>query len=80
MEMSGAEGDSSGGCAGSGGSKVAVTARVRVDIVVGAESGIIQNVILPNTQSINGLLRVSQLCPRTTEQLGSKWETKKVIV
>ena len=28
-----------------------------------------QNVILPNTQSINGLKQVSQLCPSTTAQL-----------
>ena len=30
-----------------------------------------QNVILPNTQSINGLKRVSQLCPSTVAQLES---------
>ena len=29
------------------------------------------NVILPNTQSINGLKRVSQLCPSTAAQLES---------
>jgi hypothetical protein len=29
---------------------------------------VFRNVILPNTQSINGLCQVSQLCPRTTEQ------------
>jgi hypothetical protein len=29
------------------------------------------NVILPKTQSINGLFLVSQLCPRTMEQLES---------
>ena len=30
-----------------------------------------QNVILPNTQSINGLKQVSQLCPNTAAQLES---------
>ena len=30
-----------------------------------------QNVILPNTQSINGLKWVSQLCPSTVAQLES---------
>ena len=30
-----------------------------------------QNVILPNTQSINGLKQVSQLCPSTAAQLES---------
>ena len=29
------------------------------------------NVILPNTQSINGLKQVSQLCPNTAPQLES---------
>src|SRR3979490_3280833 len=28
---------------------------------------VVWNVILPSTQSINGLYRVSQLCPRTTK-------------
>src|SRR3979490_2690722 len=28
---------------------------------------VVWNVILPSTQSINGLYRVSQLCPSTTE-------------
>ena len=30
-----------------------------------------QNEMLPSTQSINGLWRVSQLCPKTAEQLTS---------
>ena len=33
------------------------------------------NVILPNTQSINGLKRVSQLCPSTVAQLESNGVT-----
>ena len=33
------------------------------------------NVILPNTQSINGLKRVSQLCPSTAAQLESNGVT-----
>src|SRR3979490_555106 len=28
---------------------------------------VVRNIILPSTQSINGLYRVSQLCPSTTE-------------
>ena len=34
-----------------------------------------QNVILPNTQSINGLKWVSQLCPNTVAQLESNGVT-----
>ena len=34
-----------------------------------------QNVILPNTQSINGLKQVSQLCPNTVVQLESNGVT-----
>ena len=34
-----------------------------------------RNVILPNTQSINGLKRVSQLCPNTVAQLESNGVT-----
>src|SRR3979490_3339456 len=33
---------------------------------------VVRNVILPSTQSINGLYRVSQLCPRTTKMEESK--------
>ena len=61
------------------------TSRVRGDGVseeIGAEATISgdikesicngeQNVILPNTQSINGLKWVSQLCPSTVAQLES---------
>ena len=32
----------------------------------------VRKVILPNTQSISGLWWVSQLCPRTIEQEGSR--------
>src|SRR5208282_446287 len=39
-----------------------------------------RKVILPNTQSINGLWRVSQLYPRTTEQEGSRGVTNKSMV
>ena len=34
-----------------------------------------RNMILPNTQSINGLKRVSQLCPNTAAQLESNGVT-----
>ena len=34
-----------------------------------------RNVILPNTQSINGLKQVSQLCPSTVAQLKSNGVT-----
>ena len=37
-----------------------------------------QNMILPNTQSINGLKRVSQLCPSTAAQLESNGVTENV--
>ena len=40
--------------------------------VVGSVCSEVQKVILPNTQSISGLWRVSQLCPRTIEQEGSR--------
>ena len=53
-----------------------------LDLVVGCVSTIgdvvgsvfleVWKVILPNTQSISGLWRVSQLCPRTIEQEGSR--------
>ena len=32
----------------------------------------VRKVILPNTQSISALWQVSQLCPRTIEQEGSR--------
>ena len=38
----------------------------------------VQNVILLNTQSINGLYRVSWLCPKTVLQLASNGVTKNV--
>ena len=37
------------------------------------------NEMLLNTQSINGLQQVSQLCPRTTEQLTSNGVTQNVM-
>ena len=42
-----------------------------------AEVAGVRNWILPNTQSIDGLKRVSQLCPRTTAQEESRVVTKK---
>ena len=39
---------------------------------VGSTCSEVQKVMLPDTQSINGLWQVSQLCPRTTEQEGSR--------
>ena len=38
----------------------------------------VQNMILLNTQSINGLYQVSQLCPKTALQLASNGVTKNV--
>ena len=38
----------------------------------------VQNMILLNTQSINGLYRVSQLCPKTALQLASNGVTKNI--
>ena len=38
----------------------------------------VRNVILLNTQSINGLYRVSQLCPKTALQLASNGVTMNV--
>ena len=38
------------------------------ELGVGIWCGRSLSVILPNTQSINGLKRVSQLCPRTIQQ------------
>jgi hypothetical protein len=46
-----------------------------VDKTVVSDAAGVWNVILPNTQLINGLKRVSQLCPRTTEQLESNCVT-----
>ena len=40
--------------------------------VVGSVCLEVQKVILPDTQSISGLWWVSQLCPRTIEQEGSR--------
>ena len=38
------------------------------ELRVGIQCGGSLSLILPNTQSINGLKRVSQLCPRTIRQ------------
>jgi hypothetical protein len=58
--------------------RFAIEARVDKTVKLGAAG--VQNVTLPNTQLINRLKRVSQLCPRTAEQLESNCVTKKVTV
>src|SRR6266571_3009381 len=45
----------------------------------GLDCSIVRNLILPITQSIDGLYRVSQLCPRTIAQEPSNRVTKNFI-
>ena len=55
---------------------------VEISILGGTKESVIVvvwNEILLNAQSINRLQQVSQLCPRTAEQLESNGVTKKVI-
>jgi len=55
---------------------------VEISILGGTKDSVVvgvQNEILLNAQSINGLYQVSQLCPRTAEQLESNGVMKKVM-
>ena len=60
----GGEADAKSGFRGSGG-----------ELGVSTRSNSVLNSILPNTQSINGLKRVSQLCPRMIRHLESNGVT-----
>jgi hypothetical protein len=53
------------------GVEVACDFKVSVAKTVELITAGVWNVILPTAQSINGLYRESQLCPRTTKQLVS---------
>ena len=55
---------------------------VEISISGGTKESVAEGVwneILLNSQSINGLSQVNQLCPRTAEQLESNRVTKKVM-
>ena len=52
------------------GAMAAVSADIKESVCDGE-----RNLILPNTQSINGLQQVSQLCPSTAIQLASNGVT-----
>ena len=66
----GASGVSFGVACGGVGARDEVSSREESggELGVGIWCGGSLSVILPNTQSINGLKRVSQLCPRTIRQ------------
>jgi hypothetical protein len=57
------------------GVEVACDFKISVAEIVELITAGIQNVILPTAQSINGLYRESQLCPRMTEQFVSNCVT-----
>ena len=66
----GASGELFGGAYGGMGMSNEVSSREESEgeLRVGIQCGGSLSLILPNTQSINGLKRVSQLCPRTIRQ------------